>query len=174
MLPLLWRESMQGTYLHSPLNGLTVRNDPTGLGEFGTNRSRMIKGDRVYYRHNGVDIAGEEHDPVYAPCDCTIVRIGVAYRDPMACDLRLVVLEWELGRMKLMYLDTSVRKSDQFFGGEQIGELMSVKKYHRDNRMQDHIHWEILARSKSQEATNYVNPLMFFGKDDVDYMKVAP
>ena len=157
---------MRYKYMHSPLRGLVVRNDSAGDGLYGSMRRDRAG---ITYAHKGVDLAGEKFDNVYAPADCEVIRIGQPYIGSGAAGLKLIVLKWDLGSMKLMYMKPSVSVGALVQSGQCLGTLMSVSEYHNNRLMQDHIHWEVSVRCRGITALDRVDPLMFFSKEDVQY-----
>lgn len=62
------------------LPALVIRDDSSGDGHFGTQRSRTNNGITTYYLHEGVDFVVSEGDTVFAPEAGVLVNMRYPYR----------------------------------------------------------------------------------------------
>lgn len=115
------------------VTGKGIRNDEAGSGEYGAKR-----GDRM---HNGIDLLCEKNQPVKAPFNMYIEREARP-----SVNKPLSGVKWKYGKTfgYMFYF----KPKKELFGtmvtqGTIIGYAQSCSFHYGDERMQDHIHFQI-------------------------------
>lgn len=131
--------SCQSLIFESP-TGLGIRGqDRWGGGNWGDPRDN---GARI---HRGVDFTANLGQPVRAPAEASVVRIGRAYSDTAAYS----VVELDVGgcSVKLMYVDPIVKVGDRVNAGTVIGVAQNIA--HRYPDITPHVHMEVWKEGKA-------------------------
>ncbi len=134
------------------------RQDSYGEGHFGAQRSKLVKGDIVYYEHEAIDYCCYPGTKVLAPVSGIVTKLGYPYGDDLA--FRYVeVTAIDALRYRTFYIEPSVKLGEAVMMGETIigvsqrlGERYPANDRHK-YPITEHIHFEI--RNK---AGDYFNP----------------
>jgi len=137
-----------------------IRVDAAGDGHFGSPRGSRL--------HAGLDLLAEVGEPVKAPCEVNVLRVGQCYANSTA--LNLVELAPSLSRdarIKILYTSCIVRPGAILVQGQVIGYAQDVAGYH-GRPMKNHIHLEVdlsrgalLGRGSRPDDRVRVDPLFF-------------
>jgi len=128
-----------------PIENPRVRNDSAGSGAFGARRTKLVDDECVVYPHRGVDLLGEPGALIFAPATSVLERNGICYNPtkyPTRSHLKLMVLSFPLGRIRLLYVEPSIHAGQSVKAGDVIGRLQDVAAVHPGST--NHLHFEIL------------------------------
>lgn len=131
-----------------PIDNPRVRYDNAGSGDFGAQRTKTVDGELITYRHKGTDLLGDPGAGIFALSTGAAERHGVCY-DPDAYPkrkhLKLLVLTFPLGRIRLLYVEPLVQPGEIVTAGDRIATLQDVAAAHGPPVL-NHLHIEIEIR----------------------------
>jgi hypothetical protein len=126
----------------SPTGVLLVRGPDiwaSGGGAFGASRSQ---GDRIY-QHQGADLMVPPWRQIYAPADCLVKRIGIAYAGEFR--FHSLLLRWQdpVGEleMKILYVWPTVNVGDHLRARIRCGVAEDLNVRYPD--ITNHVHVEV-------------------------------
>lgn len=117
----------------SPLEVIVLRgDDPTGHGYYGARRGAK--------KHRGLDLVAAPGDPTISPIHGVVSKLGYPYAN--ALQFRYVEITGDIYRVRLMYVEPSVKVGDRVFEGDQIGTVQDIASYWNPS-MKNHVHYEV-------------------------------
>lgn len=134
--------------MYKPLRKIIDRgNDPTGFGHFGAKRGFYKNGKPKF--HKGHDIVTVPGESVCSMINGIVTKIGYMYNGAKAKHLRYVEVTNDIFRIRLSYIEQSIKKGDFVCAGDRVGYALNVASYHNKKKkkgaalMINHLHVEI-------------------------------
>lgn len=117
----------------SPIEKIVLRgNDPTGHGYYGARRGTR--------KHKGLDLVASPGDLTISPIHGQVSKIGYPYAN--ALQFRYVEITGDVYRVRLMYVEPSVKIGDRVFEGDPVGRVQDIAS-HWNPVMKNHVHLEV-------------------------------
>lgn len=136
------------------MSGYKGRLARRGWDDYGSGEYQASRGAKT---HNGVDYLADVGQPIEAPVDGWVTKLGYPYED--ALEFRFVeILSSEGERHRVMYVEPAVRVGDAVRTSTVIGHAQDIAAHWSQppKQMKNHIHHEVFERNG--RARKYRHP----------------